>query len=98
MKGFFVTGTDTGVGKTVASACLVAGLREDEEVCYWKPVQTGIEEDDDTDGDGIFNMFDGDDDNDGRPTFIEIEIDKDGNVTFPDEDGDGTPDYLDSDS
>ena len=58
----------------------------------------GIEEDDDTDGDGIFNMFDGDDDNDGRPTFIEIEIDKDGNVTFPDEDGDGTPDYLDSDS
>jgi dethiobiotin synthetase len=24
------------------------GLREYEEVCYWKPVQTGIEEDDDT--------------------------------------------------
>lgn len=48
MKGFFVTGTDTGVGKTVASACLVAVLRHTDEVCYWKPVQTGIEEDDDT--------------------------------------------------
>lgn len=48
MKGFFVTGTDTGVGKTVASACLVAGLRTSDDVCYWKPVQTGIEEDDDT--------------------------------------------------
>jgi dethiobiotin synthase len=48
MKGFFVTGTDTGVGKTVASACLVAALRLTDDVCYWKPVQTGIEEDDDT--------------------------------------------------
>lgn len=48
MKGFFVTGTDTGVGKTVASACLVAALRSTDDVCYWKPVQTGIEEDDDT--------------------------------------------------
>lgn len=48
MKGYFVTGTDTGVGKTVGSACLVAALRRKEDVCYWKPVQTGIEEDDDT--------------------------------------------------
>ena len=48
MKGFFVTGTDTGVGKTVASSCLVAALRMTDDVCYWKPVQTGIEEDDDT--------------------------------------------------
>jgi dethiobiotin synthase len=34
----FVTGTDTGVGKTVVSACLVRhfGAR------YWKPVQTGV--------------------------------------------------------
>lgn len=48
MKGYFVTGTDTGVGKTIASACLMAALRVTEDVCYWKPVQTGIEEDDDT--------------------------------------------------
>jgi malonyl-CoA O-methyltransferase len=37
----FVAGTDTGVGKTVVSACLVRhfGAR------YWKPVQTGLAED-----------------------------------------------------
>jgi dethiobiotin synthase len=36
----FVTGTDTGVGKTVVAACLVRhfGAR------YWKPVQTGLAE------------------------------------------------------
>ncbi len=33
----FVTGTGTGVGKTVLSALLVAAL----ERCYWKPIQTG---------------------------------------------------------
>jgi dethiobiotin synthetase len=37
MKGFFVTGTDTGIGKTVLSALLVAAL----DGVYWKPVQTG---------------------------------------------------------
>src|SRR5258708_5427195 len=37
MKGFFVTGTDTGVGKSVLSALLVAAL----DGVYWKPVQTG---------------------------------------------------------
>jgi len=35
--GFFVTGTDTDVGKTVVSAWLVARLG----ACYWKPVQAG---------------------------------------------------------
>lgn len=48
MKGVFVTGTNTGVGKTVVSAALMNFLREKEDVCYWKPVQTGIEEDNDT--------------------------------------------------
>lgn len=47
MRGVFVTGTDTGVGKTVVSAGLVRALRP-APVGYWKPVQTGIEEDDDT--------------------------------------------------
>jgi dethiobiotin synthase len=37
-KGYFVTGTDTGVGKTVLSALLVAAL----DALYWKPVQTGV--------------------------------------------------------
>jgi len=57
-----------------------------------------IEEDDDTDSDNLPNYADADDDNDGRPTRDEIEIDSEGNITFPDEDGDGIVDYLDSDS
>lgn len=43
-----MTGTDTNVGKTIVSAALMCALRERETVCYWKPVQTGIESDDDT--------------------------------------------------
>ena len=35
----FVTGTDTGVGKTVVAAILTAGL----DGIYWKPVQSGLE-------------------------------------------------------
>ena len=38
--GVFVTGTDTGVGKTVVSACLVKAWGAD----YWKPLQTGLAE------------------------------------------------------
>jgi dethiobiotin synthase len=38
MSGYFVTGTDTNVGKTVLSALLVAAL----DAHYWKPVQTGL--------------------------------------------------------
>jgi dethiobiotin synthase len=36
-RAFFVTGTDTNVGKTVLSALLVAAL----DAFYWKPIQTG---------------------------------------------------------
>lgn len=39
-RGVFVTGTDTGVGKTVVSAVLVKAWGAD----YWKPVQTGLAE------------------------------------------------------
>src|ERR1700728_3187941 len=48
MTGLFVTGTDTDVGKTVVSAALVHRYRETSNICYWKPVQTGFPEDDDT--------------------------------------------------
>jgi len=34
----FVTGTDTGVGKTIVAAILTAGL----DANYWKPVQCGL--------------------------------------------------------
>lgn len=37
VRGVFVTGTGTDVGKTVVCAWLAGGLRAD----YWKPVQTG---------------------------------------------------------
>src|SRR2546430_2177 len=47
-RGFFVTGTDTGVGKTVVSAALMITLRSAGPLRYWKPIQTGIEQDDDT--------------------------------------------------
>jgi len=36
---FVVVGTDTGVGKTIFSAALVAAL----DGFYWKPVQAGLE-------------------------------------------------------
>ncbi|WP_310621649.1 dethiobiotin synthase [Flexibacterium corallicola] len=39
-----VTGTDTGIGKTVFSAALTQALA----ATYWKPVQSGLEEETDT--------------------------------------------------
>jgi len=39
-RDVFVTGTDTGVGKTLLSALLVAALNRK----YWKPIQTGASE------------------------------------------------------
>lgn len=38
MKHLFVTGTDTGVGKTVVSALLAKCLQRK----YWKPIQSGV--------------------------------------------------------
>lgn len=44
IERIFVSGIGTGVGKTVASAVLVQAL----EAEYWKPIQTGAGEDDDS--------------------------------------------------
>jgi dethiobiotin synthetase len=45
VPGVFVTGTDTGVGKTVVAAAVCAALRvRGERVAVWKPVVTGTEE------------------------------------------------------
>ena len=41
---FVVTGTDTGIGKTVFAAALAGALG----AVYWKPVQTGPDSDSDT--------------------------------------------------
>lgn len=45
MKPIIVTGTDTGIGKTVFSAGLAAALG----ASYWKPVQAGLDETTDSD-------------------------------------------------
>jgi dethiobiotin synthase len=48
VRGLFVTGTDTNVGKTVVSAALMHRYGHEIRLRYWKPIQTGIEQDDDT--------------------------------------------------
>ncbi|MGA8690909.1 MAG: dethiobiotin synthase [Methyloceanibacter sp.] len=49
MQGFFVTGTDTDVGKTVVAAWLLSHLDTSQiDACYWKPVQAGAEPETDT--------------------------------------------------
>jgi len=48
VHGLFVTGTDTSVGKTVVSAALLLRYRGQVPLRYWKPIQTGVEQDDDT--------------------------------------------------
>lgn len=43
-SAFFVTGTDTGIGKTVVSSMLTKALN----ASYWKPIQAGLEEETDS--------------------------------------------------
>lgn len=45
MRGYFVTGIGTGIGKTVVSTILTEALEAD----YWKPIQAGGLDDSDTD-------------------------------------------------
>ncbi|OWY00015.1 dethiobiotin synthase [Thioclava sp. F1Mire-8] len=53
-----VTGTDTGIGKTVFSAALTLAL----QASYWKPVQAGLDEE--TDSETVARLT-------GRPTLPE---------------------------
>jgi dethiobiotin synthetase len=46
--GLFVTGTDTNIGKTVLAAALLQRYRSAMPLRYWKPIQTGVPQDDDT--------------------------------------------------
>lgn len=43
-KKYIITGTDTGIGKTLVSALLMRNL----DAAYWKPIQSGLEEETDT--------------------------------------------------
>lgn len=46
MRGVFVAGTDTGVGKTILAAAICAGLAaRGEKVAAFKPAVTGLDED-----------------------------------------------------
>lgn len=43
-KGFFITGTDTGVGKTVATACILAAFKNRGiNTGVMKPIETGVD-------------------------------------------------------
>ncbi|MGL3820591.1 dethiobiotin synthase [Sphingopyxis sp. R3-92] len=44
MTRFVVTGTDTGIGKTIFSAALAQAT----SASYWKPIQAGLEEESDS--------------------------------------------------
>jgi dethiobiotin synthetase len=45
LRGCFVTGTDTGAGKTVVAAAIAAALHaRGERVAVWKPVVTGLDD------------------------------------------------------
>ena len=47
LHGCFVTGTDTGAGKTVVAAAIAAALHaRGDRVAAWKPVVTGLDEPD----------------------------------------------------
>jgi dethiobiotin synthetase len=52
-SGYVVTGTDTGVGKTV----IAAGLAGHLGARYWKPIQAGL--DDETDSDAVRRLTEG---------------------------------------
>jgi dethiobiotin synthase len=50
VRGVFITGTNTGIGKTTYARWL---MDRHPEATYWKPVQTGWPEDDDTRAVGV---------------------------------------------
>ncbi|MBY4636450.1 dethiobiotin synthase [Sphingopyxis sp. XHP0097] len=50
-RRFIVTGTDTGIGKTIFSAALAGALG----IPYWKPIQSGLE--DETDSETVAKLL-----------------------------------------
>ena len=51
MTRFVITGTDTGIGKTVFSAALAGATG----ASYWKPIQSGLE--DETDSETVHKLL-----------------------------------------
>lgn len=59
-KGIFVTGTDTGVGKTIVSAILIRSLmKKGLRVGVMKPIETGCQIAKDENGKGVLYPSDG---------------------------------------
>jgi dethiobiotin synthase len=51
-SGFFISGTHTGIGKTVVSSILLSALLyQKRRTCYFKPIQTGVTTPTDSDDD-----------------------------------------------
>ena len=51
-SGFFISGTHTGIGKTLVSSILVSALlQKNKPVCYFKPLQTGVSTEEDPEDD-----------------------------------------------
>ena len=49
MQNIFISGTGTGIGKTVVSAAIAHGLQQNGlRVAYWKPVSSGLPNDGET--------------------------------------------------
>lgn len=71
------------------------GILSKDEVDPLIPNQKPI--DYDSDADGLANLYDADDDGDFYYTVDEIHKNPDGSIIFEDNDGDGTPNYLDKD-
>gem|GEM_PF-38753 len=68
---FFVTGTDTDVGKSHISASIALGLiQKSQKVSYWKPVQTGGAS---VDRDAVKKLVFAGIADDSRPLFSELE-------------------------
>ena len=45
LKGLFITGTDTGVGKTLVTTCLLSAFRQHGlDAGVMKPIETGVED------------------------------------------------------
>lgn len=67
MERYFISGTNTDVGKTIFSAWLAKKLKDEgKSVKYLKPVQTGYPEDDDS---ALVRSYAGLDENNARVLF-----------------------------
>ena len=57
-KGYFITGTDTNVGKTIVTACLLTiNHKRGIDTGVMKPVETGVDQDCSSEANSDANFF-----------------------------------------